>query len=435
MKSRLALLLLLLTPLLSNADTRYVSCSELNETSNPTYYLSTLSIGDVSLPFNSADPAKSPAATHVKKKLKEKTPQELVCHEFFGKTEKLHILETDSTRFATWYFKDQQIDLKTTVVDYVTMKELALDSELGSGSAANFTGNNSSLPITDVNYGLSTDLNSAAPRAHMSWMIVGLTGIGVLSHVMGYQEAAMLFSAISLISSSKAVSALVLSAAVSYMAYNLFLSRVYNINEYVKYDSEGGHYYIASEELYDSLAEADFTHVDNGMAIWEQHGEALNAEYKNIFEHYKSNLNGGEYYGSWIGDEKNSDKSELSEHVRQDYEKFRDQHKSLQSGVDLSTVATNSALATFGLILKKLSYFPSLGLAAATVTQEALNYGLDYYCGGYWEEACLGFWHYNGRKDLSSPTNTKYALKRVGTRHLIPTLTVLFFSVRYMVGF
>ena len=434
MKTHLYLFFLLLAPLLSGADTRYVSCTERDETSDPTYYLSKLNTGEVSLPFNNADPAQSRAATYIQKKLEEKTQQKLICHELPGSAELADIPETDSSPFTKWHFKDRQIDLTTVVADYQTMRQLALESNLVPAPPGNFTDNNSSLPLATKNNYLTADVKSTGTRPHLHWVIVGLTGAGVLYHVFGYQHSAMLFSAASLIGSSRVLTSLTLSAAISYMAYTLFLSKFYAINEYIKYDSSSEEYYISNENMYSTLEEADFNHVRNGMKLWTQYGPAINAKYESIFEHYKFNLNDGENYGSWVGTENEPEIAELNEAVREDYTKLQEQHKLLADGVDLTTTATNSALGMFVLLLRHLTNFASIGIAAATLTQEVLNYGLDHYCKGSWEEACLEFWRYSESESLYSLANLKYAAKRIGTRHLLPAGAILLFAMRSSSG-
>ena len=431
MKIRLYLFFLLLAPLFSNADIRYVSCTELDETSNPTYYLSKLNTGEVSLPFKSTDPAQSRAVTYIQKKLQEKTQQKLICHEFPGTAELADTPETDASPFTTWHFKDRQIDLTTVVVDYQTMRQLALGSNLVSAPPGNFVDNNSSLPLATKNNYLTADVKSTGTRPYLHWILAGLTETGVLCHVFGYQQSALLFSATSLIGSSRILTSLALSAAISYMAYKLFLLKIETINDYVTYDSSLEKYYISDEQSFSSLEEADFQLVDKGMDIWAQHSTAINAEYNNIFEHYKYNLNINNHYGSWVGSEY---ESELNEAVKEDYTKLQEQHKLLADNFDLATTATNSVLGMFGLVLKNLTNFASIGIAAATLTQEALNYGLDHYCRGSWEEACLEFWSYSESESLYSLPNLKYVAKRIGTRHLLPAGAILLFAMRWFSG-
>lgn len=122
----------------------------------------------------------------------------------------------------------------------------------------------------------------------------------------------------------------------------------------------------------------------------------------------------------------------LSQHP--DPAKLQEQHKLLADKFDLAATATNSVLGMFGLVLKNLTSFTAIGIAAATLTQEAFNYGLDYYCRGSWEEACLEFWSYSESESLYSLTNLKYAAKRIGTRHLLPAGAILLFAMRGFSG-
>ena len=341
--------------------------------------------------------------------------------------------------------------------DALTLNELAQELNVTASLNGILAGSNSSLPLsapfpsynippaTSRGRGTYARLATVVGSAHittylgrhagstdrftMHMLLELLTCAGVIAHFFDQQEITLLLSSVATIGFTGAViykDYNALNAAINYFAYSAFIANFYVFANDIIYDHQASKYIITTQSQYDHLKEADFD--GDSIVIWQYFGSLVQAAYRKIFNHFLFQFHNG---NKCYSDHMDGGQGDLMNAVIPDYEIFRDQYQEQAEDFDFETVG----LATTGLGLlsypfKNLYKYPFFAVAVATTTQEVLNIGLDCYCGGYWEEKCLGFWRYNAGKELFSSANMKYIIKSAGSRHLLPSMALVFFLWR-----
>ena len=435
MKKSWAIFILGFLPVLLKAEaTNLLTCVESNqESANPKYHLVKLKTGEASLKSNHEMPTRSPVELLAEDILSQHLSNPVECALFSNLPENAETGNPSTNSTFTEYSiptGHPEIQLLLKSVDLKTVEKIwdgtpqQINSDSAVLSLANYT-----IPTSSQ---ASQDASSAGSRSYLNKILLSLTAAGVVTHYLGAGELALLYSGI-LFLGTPAGYRLAYYAAIDVFAYNAFINQFATHHEDIEYNPDryfgvSRSYYIP--EALKTLKSSHFAGMPEAN-IWESHKDLIAKRYVNLAQEFEQRFKSD--YSSYLH---NGDSAAFYERVYEDYDALRMKQQAVAGDFNLSLV-TNSLTATYiyRYILVNLLKAPAtFSVAFSVLTQELFNMAMDTYYGCPWEEEVFNFWHYNPKKDLSSPTNTRYFVKRVATRNVFPTVLLTTIILKTCLG-